>query len=219
MSEQPNNPTEQPVESAETVEDVIQQDEQQNDAVDAVKAEDVADTSSAEDAGQDDALTQANAKIEQLQAQLDKANEQIESQKDGVIRAKAEVDNIRRRSAQDIDKAHKFALEKFAGELLPVIDNLERALGAADGENEILKPMVEGVELTLRSFLSTVEKFGIVEVNPQGDSFDPAKHQAMGMQESEEVDPNTVIAVMQKGYELNGRLIRPAMVMISKAKA
>lgn len=216
MSEQPNNPTEQPVESAETVEDMIQQDEQQDDAV---KAEDVAEASAAQAVEQDDVLAQANAKIEQLQAQLNEANEQIESQKDSVVRAKAEVDNIRRRSAQDIDKAHKFALEKFAGELLPVIDNLERALGAADREHEILKPMVEGVELTLRSFLSTVEKFGIVEVNPQGDVFDPVKHQAMGMQESEEAAPNTVIAVMQKGYELNGRLIRPAMVMISKAKA
>lgn len=211
-SEQSKNHTEQSVDIQDAAPEAVQEDVQ-------AASEPEVEVISAEEAAKDDALVAANDRIAELEAQLAKANEQVESQKDAVVRAQAEVENVRRRAAQDIDKAHKFALEKFAGELLPVIDNLERALGAADPEEEVLKPMIEGIELTLKSFLSTVEKFGVVEVNPQGEAFDPAKHQAMGMQESEEVAPNTVIAVMQKGYELNGRLIRPAMVMISKAKS
>ncbi|MFM2484412.1 nucleotide exchange factor GrpE [Celerinatantimonas yamalensis] len=208
-SEQPKHQTEQTVDPIDSVE--------QTSATEQAAPE--PEVILADDAEKQDLQAEYQAKIAELEAQLAKANEQIQEQKDGVIRAHAEVENIRRRSAQDIDKAHKFALEKFAGELLPVIDNLERAIGAADHENEELKPMLEGVDLTLRSFLNTVAKFGVVEVNPDGEAFDPAKHQAMGMQESEDVAPNTVLAVMQKGYELNSRLIRPAMVMISKAKS
>lgn len=156
-------------------------------------------------------------KIAELEAKLTAAENKVEEQKDSVIRAHAESENVRRRAAQDVDKAHKFALEKFVNELLPVIDNMERAIDAADRELEVLKPMIEGVELTLKSLQDAVVKFGIEVVDPQGEAFDPAKHQAMGMQESADVPANTVIAVMQKGYQLNGRLIRPAMVMISKA--
>ncbi|MFM2482920.1 nucleotide exchange factor GrpE [Celerinatantimonas sp. YJH-8] len=212
-SEQPKNHTEQPVESQDAAQEAVQADAQ------APESQLEAEFISAEDAAKDDAQEEANQRIAELESQLAKANEQINAQKDAVVRAQAEVENVRRRAAQDVDKAHRFALEKFAGELLPVIDNLERALQAADPEQEILKPMIEGVDLTLKSFLSAVAKFGIEEVDPQGEAFDPAKHQAMGMQESEEVAPNTVLAVMQKGYELNGRLIRPAMVMIAKAKS
>ena len=134
-----------------------------------------------------------------------------------MIRAKAEVDNVRRRSAQDVEKARKFALEKFASELLPVVDNMERAIENIDSENEAQKAISEGIELTLQSFLSAIEKFGVKAVDPKDQPFNPELHQAMSMQEVEGVAPNTVIAVMQKGYELNGRLIRPAMVMVSKA--
>ena len=158
-------------------------------------------------------------KIAELESELAKAKAQIEEQQDSVLRARAESDNARRRAQGEIDKAKKFALEKFASELLPVIDNMERALMSADAENEAIKPVLEGVELTHKSFIATVQKFGLEVVDPQGEPFNPDLHQAMSMQESADVAPNTVIAVMQKGYQLNGRLVRPAMVAVSKAAA
>ncbi len=162
-------------------------------------------------------ISDEQERINELELALSAAQSAVADQKDSVIRAKAEVDNIRRRSAQDVDKARKFALEKFAGELLPVVDNLERAIAAADQDDESQKAMLEGIELTLSIFLSTLEKFDVKAVDPQDQPFNPELHQAMSMQEVDGVEPNTVIAVMQKGYELNGRLIRPAMVMVSKA--
>ncbi|WP_028108615.1 nucleotide exchange factor GrpE [Ferrimonas futtsuensis] len=156
------------------------------------------------------------ARIEELENALLAAQAKVEEQKDSVVRAHAEMENVRRRSAQDVEKARKFALEKFAGELLPVVDNLERALATGDADNEAVKPLLEGVELTHKSFLAGIDKFGIKEIDPIGQPFNPDQHQAMAMQPSEEFPANTVMAVMQKGYELNGRLLRPAMVMISK---
>jgi molecular chaperone GrpE len=156
-------------------------------------------------------------RVAQLEAALEIANSTIEGQKDSVLRARADMENARRRAEQEVDKARKFALERFAGELLPVLDNLERAMQGADAENEAIKPVVEGVDLTLKSFINVVEKFGMVIVDPQGDAFNPELHQAMSMQETAEFAPNTVMAVMQKGYTLNGRLLRPAMVMVSRA--
>lgn len=164
-----------------------------------------------------EAISAEQERINELELALAAAQATVADQKDSVIRAKAEVDNVRRRSAQDVEKARKFALEKFAGELLPVVDNLERAIDAVDKEDEAQKAMLEGVELTLQSFLSTLEKFEVKAVDPKDQPFNPELHQAMSMQEVPGVAPNTVIAVMQKGYELNGRLIRPAMVMVSKA--
>ena len=145
--------------------------------------------------------------------------EAASSAHDEALRAQAEAQNTIRRAEQDVEKARKFALERFCNELLPVVDNLERALEAAEGDEEILKPIAEGVELTLKSFLDALQKFSIEPVSPQGEPFDPQLHQAMTMVENGEVDPNTVIAVMQKGYTLNGRLVRPAMVMVSKSPA
>ncbi|GAA60109.1 protein grpE [Pseudoalteromonas sp. BSi20652] len=157
------------------------------------------------------------AEIAMLYAELEAAKQTIADQKDGVVRAAADVDNIRRRAAQDVEKAHKFALEKFANELLPVIDNLERAIEFSDKENEALKPLLEGIDMTVKSFNDAVAKFGVEIVNPQGEQFNPDFHQAMSIQPSNDVSPNTVLAVMQKGYTLNGRLLRPAMVMVSKS--
>ncbi len=157
------------------------------------------------------------AYVTELEQKLDQANHQLNEEKDRAIRAVAEMDNIRRRAAQDVEKARKFALEKFVTELLPVIDNLERTLQVADKDNESVKPLIEGVELTLKSMNSTVAKFGVVAIDPQGQPFDPNQHQAMSMIENGDVAPNTVIAVMQKGFELNGRVVRPAMVVVSKA--
>jgi molecular chaperone GrpE len=156
-------------------------------------------------------------KINELELALATAQSTVADQKDSVIRAKAEVDNIRRRAAQDVEKARKFALEKFAGEMLTSVDNLERGLQNIDKEDESNKGIVEGIELTLQGLITSLDKFGVKAVDPQDQPFNPELHQAMSMQEVPGVAPNTVIAVMQKGYELNGRLIRPAMVMVSKA--
>jgi molecular chaperone GrpE len=156
-------------------------------------------------------------RIAQLETALEVANATIEGQKDSVLRARADMENARRRAEQDVDKARKFALERFAAELLPVLDNLERAMQVADAENDAIKPILEGVDLTLKSFISVVQKFGMEIVDPQGAAFNPELHQAMSMQETADFAPNTVMAVMQKGYTLNGRLLRPAMVMVSRA--
>jgi len=164
-------------------------------------------------------VDESAARIAALEAELAKATASAAEFKDTALRAKADADNIRRRAAIDVDKAKKFALEKFANELLPVIDNMERGLLHVDKTNEALLPLIEGIELTAKSLESALEKFGVKSVNPEGEKFNPELHQAMSMIESADVEPNTVITVMQKGYELNGRLIRPAMVMISKAAA
>ena len=156
-------------------------------------------------------------RINELELAVAAAQSTVSDQKDSVIRAKAEVDNMRRRAAQDVEKAHKFALEKFAGEMLVTVDNLERALQSIDKDDESKNGVIEGIELTLQGLISSLEKFGVKSVDPQDQPFNPELHQAMSMQEVPDVAPNTVIAVMQKGYELNGRLIRPAMVMVSKA--
>ncbi|GAB6261592.1 nucleotide exchange factor GrpE [Photobacterium sp. CCB-ST2H9] len=189
--------------------EVLQEEELQQEQVASAEAEQVADELSPE--------AMALSRIEELEAALAASEAKVKDQQDAVLRARADVENMRRRSEQEIDKARKFALEKFAGELLPVIDNMERALEVADKEDETIKPMVEGVELTLKTMTDTVEKFGLKAINPLGEAFNPEFHQAMSMQESAEHAPNTVMMVLQKGYELNGRVVRPAMVMVSKA--
>lgn len=159
---------------------------------------------------------EAAVKIAELEAALLASESRVKEQQDAVLRARADVENMRRRSEQEIDKARKYALNKFAEELLPVIDNLERAIQAADVESEAVKPLLEGVELTHKTFVDTVNKFGLKEINPEGEVFNPEFHQAMSIQESPDHESNTVMFVMQKGYELNGRVIRPAMVMVAK---
>lgn len=162
-------------------------------------------------------LTEDQQRIVELEAAVIAAETKVVEQKDSVMRAIADADNARKRAQGEIDKARKFALEKFAAELLPVADNLERALQVANPEVEAIKPIVDGVEMTLKSFISTIEKFGMSVIDPQGEPFNPEKHQAMSMQENAELPPNTVLAVMQKGYEINGRLLRPAMVLVTRA--
>jgi len=182
-----------------------------------VEAELVENDESAQPQVEAEAANEELNMIEVLNKKLALAEQQIVDQQDTVTRAQAEVVNARRIAAQDVQKAHKFALVKFADGLLPVIDSLEMAISHADKEDETLKPMIEGVELTLKSMLDTVEKFGLKVIDPKDEAFDPEKHQAMSMQPVPGVAANQVIAVMQKGYELNGRVIRPAMVMVSKA--
>lgn len=151
-------------------------------------------------------LAQAEAEIADLQKQLAELQP----------RAQAEMANVRRRAEQDVEKARKFALEKFAGELLPVVDSLERAIEACQADDEATKGLKEGVEMTHKLFLDGMGKFNVETVDPKGEAFNPEHHQAMSMVEDPSAEPNTVVAVMQKGYLLNGRLIRPAMVMVAK---
>ena len=142
----------------------------------------------------------------------------LAEQQDSVLRSQAEVQNVRRRCEQDVERAHKFALEKFSSDLLPVMDNLERALQAVpNAEDESVSALYEGVELTLKGFLETLTKYSLEQLDPEGEPFDPQQHEAMSMVENDDVEPNTVLTVVQKGYVLNGRVIRPAMVMVSKA--
>ncbi|EKO3906275.1 nucleotide exchange factor GrpE [Vibrio fluvialis] len=196
-------------------ENKIKDEELQQDAVE-VEAEAVG-TDADIDWNQDaDELDEKEAKIAQLEAALLTSEERVKENQDAVLRARAEVENMRRRSEQEIDKARKYALSRFVEELLPVLDNLERAIQAADGENEIVKPILEGVELTHKTFVDAVAKFGLKEINPEGEAFNPEFHQAMSIQESPDHQSNTVMFVMQKGYELNGRVVRPAMVMVAK---
>ena len=153
--------------------------------------------------------------VAELMSQLEVAQAEVAAMKDQMLRGQAEIQNIRRRAEQDVEKAHKFGLEKFATEMLAVVDNLERAIEAA-GDDEAVKPMREGVEMTLNMFVGGLAKFNVEQLNPEGEPFNPELHQAMSMVPAEGVAANTVVAVMQKGYTLNGRLVRPAMVMVAK---
>lgn len=143
--------------------------------------------------------------------------EEIASLKEQVLRAHADAQNVRRRSEQDVEKARKFALEKFVADLLPVADNLERAIAAGNPEDDTQKAVLEGVALTLKSLQDTLKKYKVEIVDPAGEPFDPQLHQAMTMVPNPDMEPNTVMDVFQKGYTLNGRLVRPAMVVVSSA--
>ena len=153
-------------------------------------------------------------KIANLEAQLAEAETR---ERDSVLRIKAEMENLRRRTELDVEKAHKFALEKFVNELLPVLDSLDRALEVADKGNDAMAAMVEGIELTRKSMLDVVAKFGVQVVADIDVPMDPNVHQAIAMVESDDVAAGNVLMVMQKGYTLNGRTIRAAMVSVAKA--
>lgn len=156
--------------------------------------------------------------IDGVDPALLQAQEEAASFRDLALRAQAEAENIRRRAARDVEQAHKFALEKFAGELLPVLDSIEKAVEAAGAltEGEDTKAMAEGVSLCHRLFLDTFGKVGITPIDPHGEPFDPEQHQAMAMIEAPDAAPNSVVDVLQKGYSLNGRLLRAAMVVVAK---
>jgi molecular chaperone GrpE len=154
-----------------------------------------------------------------LQAELDAARAQAAENLDKFMRAKAETENLRRRAETDVASAHKFAIERFALEMLAVKDSLERARAVdLQGGGAVLEKMFEGIDLTLKLMDSIFQKFALTEVNPaKGDKFDPERHQAMSMQESAEVPANHVLMALQKGYLLNNRLLRPALVIVAKA--
>ena len=190
-------------------ENEVQDDQTANPEAQLETAEEVAAAEAADAGAEGDTEASLDDELSQLQ-------EDLLAARDAALRAQADAQNVKRRAEQDVEKARKFALERFASDLLPVVDNLERALEAASGDDEAIKPIAEGVELTLKSFIDVLGKNKVDVVDPQGEPFDPNLHQAITMIENKEVEPNTVTAVMQKGYSLNGRLIRPAMVMVSK---
>lgn len=153
-----------------------------------------------------------------LQAELDNALAAAEKSKDEALRALAELENVRKRAEKDVESAHKFGLEKFVNELLPVKDSMDLGFDAANSADDV-EALKEGMALTLKMFETALEKRGVVALEPVGEDFNPEYHQAMTMEESVEVEPGKVLRVMQKGYLLNERLIRPAMVVVSKKAA
>lgn len=159
-------------------------------------------------------LAAAYARINELETYVSEIDAR---EKDIQLRAQAEIQNIRRRAEQDVEKAHKFALEKFSKELLTVVDNLERGLDALDKAvtDETTQALVDGVEMTHKEFISTLGKFGVEAVGVVGEQFNPELHQAISMQPAEGIEPNHISVVLQKGYTLQGRVLRPAMVMVA----
>jgi molecular chaperone GrpE len=194
MQEEVNNGDEKAADSSETPsEDTATQSEK-------INAEII------EELLNDDALTETD----NLQEQISNANDQV-------LRIQAEMQNMRRRAERDVENAHKFALDRFTTELLPVVDNLERALGTIEDSDKAQQAVFTGLELTLKSFFDVFTRFKIETIDPAGQPFDADLHQAVSMVPNPDVEPNTVIEVFQKGYTLNGRLVRPAMVVVSKA--
>ena len=153
--------------------------------------------------------------VEFLEGQLEKLQEQSKASLDKVVRAQAEMENLRKRAARDVENAHKYALEKFTNELLPIMDSLELGLSASVKAKN-LDNLCKGMELTLEMFNTVMEKFGITMIEPKGEKFNPELHDAVSMQETNDSNSGIIIEVMQKGYTLNGRLIRPAMVVVAK---
>ena len=184
--------------------------EKQEDAV-------VEETQQTEPSQELDPLEEAIARVQELEEQLKtQIEEAANKEQDILLRSRAEIENLRRRTEQDVEKAHKFALEKFSKDILNTIDNLERALATpANKEDESVKALFDGVELTLKELVSTVARFGVEAVGVVGEAFNPDLHQAISMQPAEGFETNQISVVLQKGYTLNGRVIRPAMVMVA----
>lgn len=155
--------------------------------------------------------------ITELKKELAEAEQKAQENWDKAVRTMAEMENLKKRTQKDLEDAHKYALNNFARELLPVLDSLELGLQAATGESEDVKKFREGNELTVKQFETVFSKFNVITIDPVGQPFNAEQHQAMVMQESADVPPNTVVNVFQKGYMLNGRLLRPALVVVSKA--
>lgn len=188
-------------------------DENRNEQVDELKE---AVEASAEDVQADE------QEVEQEEvSELDAVKAQLQDSQEQMLRFQAEMQNVRRRSEMDVQKAHKFALEKFVKELLPVADSLEKAVESTEGQEnagEAVASIRQGMEMTLDLFVSSLKKFNVEPLNPVGEPFDPQQHEAMSMVPAPDAEPNSVVAVVQKGYLLNGRVVRPAMVMVAKAQ-
>ena len=197
----------------------MSEQEQKIETPEVEKQEDsvVEETQQTEPSQELDPLEDAIARVQELEEQLKtQIEEAANKEQDILLRSRAEIENLRRRTEQDVEKAHKFALEKFSKDILNTIDNLERALATpANKEDESVKALFDGVELTLKELVSTVGRFGVEAVGVVGEAFNPDLHQAISMQPAEGFESNQISVVLQKGYTLNGRVIRPAMVMVA----
>ncbi len=197
------------------VENTQNEEVKAEETVESVAAEkEAADTTEQQEIPVEEELATAYARINELETYVAEIDAR---EKDIQLRAQAEIQNIRRRAEQDVEKAHKFALEKFSKELLTVVDNLERGLEALDKAvtDETTQALVDGVEMTHKEFLSTLSKFGVEPVGVVGEAFNPELHQAISMQPAEGIETNHISVVLQKGYTLQGRVLRPAMVMVA----
>jgi molecular chaperone GrpE len=198
----------QPEQTAETHEEL------ENEAIEAsAETENKTDTQTE---AQGEKQTAEAADAGDLTRLLEDARNKADEHWDQLMRTRAELDNLRKRHQRDLENAHKFALERFSQELLQVWDSLELGHQAAQDKQADVQKLREGTELTLKLLTDVMNKQGVEQIDPQGESFNPEFHQAMTMQERDDVPPNTVVGVVQKGYLLNGRLLRPAMVMVSK---
>ncbi|MCK7547412.1 nucleotide exchange factor GrpE [Marinobacter koreensis] len=189
-------------------------DEKRNEQVDELKEATEAAAEEAQAREDAEASEGEVSEVEALKAQVQEFQEQM-------LRSQAEMQNVRRRAEIDVEKAHKFALEKFVKELLPVADSLEKAVESAEGHQDagdVVASIREGVEMTLNLLMNSLKKFNVEQLNPVGEPFDPQQHEAMSMVPAPDAEPNSVVAVVQKGYLLNGRVVRPAMVMVAKAE-
>ena len=163
----------------------------------------------------DEGQEKVSEEFTDLSQENERLKMEVRDSVDKALRATAELENIRKRTSRDIENAHKYALERFVNELLPVIDSMELGINASQSAEDI-ESLREGMDLTLKKLFDCLEKFGVKAIDPAGEKFDPDWHEAVSMQELEGSDSGQVVTVMQKGYELNGRLVRPAMVVVAK---
>lgn len=205
--------------AAKAAEQIAEAEARANEAGQAAEAE-TRNATDAETADPAEDLEQAEDQLEEdLEQALQEAREQAAAHWEALLRVKADMENLRRRTRIDVENAHKFALEKFVNALLPVVDSLEMGIEAAGQENATVDSLREGMEMTLKMLLDVMAEFGVERIDPKGEAFDPQKHEAMTMVPSAEHEPNTVMDVIQKGYSLNERLVRPARVIVSKEDA
>ena len=172
-----------------------------------------AEAANAEATAEEDAVAPEEAAEKEPEEALEEALARANENWERYLRAAAELENVRKRAARDVENAHKFALERFSKDLLTVRDTLEMGLAAA--EKASVESLIEGKEATLKLLATTMQQFGVEEVDPTGEPFDPELHEAISVQSSDNVEPGSVVTVVQKGYTLNGRLLRPAMVIVA----
>ncbi|WP_188150913.1 nucleotide exchange factor GrpE [Teredinibacter waterburyi] len=196
---------------------VIDDKQTQNEAADGLDEDQVTLDAELDSSGEPQPASEQASDREELLATIARLEQELQDAKEQVLRTAAEAQNVRRRAEMDVEKAHKFGVEKFVSDMLPVADNLVRAVDAASAEGAEMSAVIEGVELTLKSLMDGLKRHNVETVNPEGEPFDPQLHQAMTAVPQPDVEPNTVINVFQCGYTLHGRLVRPAMVVVSKA--
>lgn len=198
----------------ENITDEVKQDSSSQEEADEQEAEEP--EPEVEDPETEQDISHEELSHKELILMLEDSRSKADEHWNTYLRGQAELDNLQKRSARDLANAHKFAIEKFVMELLPVHDSMEMGVGAANEDNAEIGSLKEGVNLTLKMFSDVMEKFNIQAIEPEGEKFNPDLHQAMSMQEVEGVEPNTILSVIQKGYLLNDRLVRPAMVIVAK---